>query len=322
MAMRQSIPFRGIYAIRHVASGKLYIGSAVNIGTRWTLHRRQLKAGRHHSKRMQRAWDLYGADAFVFEVLQIVLRREDLIRTEQEYLDHFLCWEPDHGYNTCRYADSSLGFHHSEESLAKIRNIHRNRSPELQGRINDRKRSAEVRAKTSESLTGHIVSEETRAKIAAAKRGARLTAEHRKKISDSQKGKMISPEAIAKTAAANRGRSVSAETRAKIAASLAGRKQSPEAVAKRTATLRSEDVREKIASSLRGRTLPPEVIAKLSAAHKGHPVSEETRAKISAKNKGRKRSSEMRAKMSESAKNRGKSSEYRPAKEQMTLFDI
>jgi group I intron endonuclease len=62
----------GVYEIRHVESGKVYIGSSVNVRARWRQHRSDLRMGRHHSRRLQRSWNEHGASAFAFRVREEV----------------------------------------------------------------------------------------------------------------------------------------------------------------------------------------------------------------------------------------------------------
>ena len=60
----------GIYRIRCLVSGKLYVGSSKIIKSRWYQHRRDLRLGKHASPRLQRAWNKHGEAAFVFEVIE------------------------------------------------------------------------------------------------------------------------------------------------------------------------------------------------------------------------------------------------------------
>lgn len=76
----------GIYAIRHVASGRRYIGSSVNVRKRCRGHWKALQAGVHHSRYLQRAWNKYGEWAFVPELIEQCEYGERVIR-EQVYLD-------------------------------------------------------------------------------------------------------------------------------------------------------------------------------------------------------------------------------------------
>lgn len=42
----------GVYAITNTATGKRYIGSAVNIKKRWREHLHNLRKNKHHSKKL------------------------------------------------------------------------------------------------------------------------------------------------------------------------------------------------------------------------------------------------------------------------------
>lgn len=59
----------GIYQIKHLASGRVYIGSSQNLRRRLNWHRTALKRGEHHSPKLQRAWDKYGEGAFEFSTV-------------------------------------------------------------------------------------------------------------------------------------------------------------------------------------------------------------------------------------------------------------
>ena len=60
----------GIYAIRHIDSDWAYIGSSKSIQARWRGHKADLRLNRHHSPHLQNAWNKYGENAFVFEILE------------------------------------------------------------------------------------------------------------------------------------------------------------------------------------------------------------------------------------------------------------
>lgn len=112
----------GIYQILCIPTGKVYIGSAVDLWNRRRLHFNDLqnKSGRtHHSRYLQRAWAKYGEDAFTFIVLEYC-PREKLIEREQYYLDLYQAYEPDKGYNTARLAGSNLGNRPNEETRKKM----------------------------------------------------------------------------------------------------------------------------------------------------------------------------------------------------------
>lgn len=96
----------GIYAIRHLESGKVYVGSASNISKRWSRHRKELHAGTHKNKHLQAAWNKYGEEAFVFEVLELTI---ELDAREQFWIDKTGCLNADKGYNYCPIARSTRG---------------------------------------------------------------------------------------------------------------------------------------------------------------------------------------------------------------------
>ena len=62
--MPKAADFSAIYGIRHIASGRIYVGSAVRTNARWRQHRSQLQRGTHHSRYLQAAWSKYGAEPY------------------------------------------------------------------------------------------------------------------------------------------------------------------------------------------------------------------------------------------------------------------
>jgi group I intron endonuclease len=95
----------GIYQIRCRVSGKIYVGSAVNLCERWREHRRALRKGNHHNAHLQSAWILHGEASFAFEILEYV-QEAQLLSTEQKWIDRTDCTHPRIGYNICALASS------------------------------------------------------------------------------------------------------------------------------------------------------------------------------------------------------------------------
>jgi group I intron endonuclease len=108
-----------IYQIRHIDSGRVYVGSAINPRDRLTAHKYTLRKGRHHSEYLQHAWDKYGADAFVFEIIEPVLLIEDLIAREQYWIDTLRASTRKYGYNISPTAGSVLGVKLTDEARAR-----------------------------------------------------------------------------------------------------------------------------------------------------------------------------------------------------------
>tara|TARA_R110000824_G_scaffold157881_1_gene331445 strand:+ start:264 stop:905 length:642 start_codon:yes stop_codon:yes gene_type:complete len=108
------IKLPGIYQVLNLVNGKRYVGSASRLDTRRNTHWCQLRGGYHCNKHFQSAWNLYGEQAFRFEVL-LVCDKENLLLYEQRFLD---TWNPE--YNKCPTAISSLGSICSEETKQRI----------------------------------------------------------------------------------------------------------------------------------------------------------------------------------------------------------
>lgn len=195
----------GVYVIVHVESGKLYVGSAVNLRKRLGEHRRILRLGRHDSKRLQAAWNKYGESAFAFAVLQYRPVNQ-LLPTEQRWIDEFDATGP-RGYNTCPVAGNCLGVKKSPEAIAKVVAAHKGK-----------KLSPEHIAAIKAANTGRPKPPGFGARVSAAKKGTKCN--HN------------GPDALAKISAALKGRRQSPELVAKRTAAITGRKRTLEQIAR------------------------------------------------------------------------------------------
>ena len=101
----------GIYQIQSkIKPERIYIGSAVNIYSRWIRHLKDLEKGIHHSIKLQRHYNKYSKNDLIFSIL-IGCAKKDLLTTEQFYLDSKKTW-----FNTCKVAGSNLGVVFSPEA--------------------------------------------------------------------------------------------------------------------------------------------------------------------------------------------------------------
>lgn len=98
----------GVYEIVNKVNGKRYVGSSVNIESRWANHRSQLKHGKHHSPALQRSWDKYGVDVFEWNVL-IECQECDVISIEQSEIEN------KSEYNIVPVAGRNSGYRWTEE---------------------------------------------------------------------------------------------------------------------------------------------------------------------------------------------------------------
>ncbi len=248
----------GVYLIRNRANGKVYVGSSCrDIARRWGVHVRQLIAGVHHSRHLQRAWYKYGAEAFDFSVLERC-QPSFCIRLEQKWLDHHKAADPEFGYNVYPVAGSPLGTKASEETRAKVSAANRRRTYGP--------KSPEARAKMSAAAKLRPpMSAETRAKVSAAGRGRVKSAEERAKLSAALKGHVLSEETKAKI----RGHKRTDEQRARMSVAQKARKY-----------VTSDKTKEKLSVAFKGRIITEEHRQRLSAALKGRVVPEEQRERM------------------------------------------
>ena len=96
----------GIYQIRNLVDGKVYIGSSCDLRLRFWQHRYYLDKGVHRSSHLQHAWNKYGKNSFVFEVMEFC-PEEDLLKREQWHLDGRKSYDPEIGYNLARVAGAA-----------------------------------------------------------------------------------------------------------------------------------------------------------------------------------------------------------------------
>ena len=126
----------GIYKIINKINGKYYVGSSTGIlgcKGRWAEHRCCLKYNNHGNGHLQSAWNKYGKDSFVFQIIEEV-PFDLLVEVEQRYLD-IAKSEPEKTYNLVFSAESPrdfnqygldknprmLGKHHSLQTIERMR---------------------------------------------------------------------------------------------------------------------------------------------------------------------------------------------------------
>lgn len=76
----------GIYRIRNIINNKCYYGSSKDINKRWERHKKELAQNKHCNIILQRAWNKYGEDNFIFEIVENC-EEDSLFIIEQKYLD-------------------------------------------------------------------------------------------------------------------------------------------------------------------------------------------------------------------------------------------
>lgn len=75
---KKTIQPMGIYQIRNMKNGRIYIGSAKDLRGRINSNKFQLRMGSHLNKEMQKDFDEIGEEGFSFEILDYLKPKEDL----------------------------------------------------------------------------------------------------------------------------------------------------------------------------------------------------------------------------------------------------
>jgi len=112
----------GVYKILNIYNNKIYIGSSINLYNRFCHHASELKSNIHKNKHLQSSWNKYGAGVFVFEVIEYINDKDNLLRREQFWIDYYKSYIKEIGYNICKIAGSCLGIIRSTETRKKMSN--------------------------------------------------------------------------------------------------------------------------------------------------------------------------------------------------------
>jgi hypothetical protein len=67
----------GVFQVRNTVNGRVLLGSSLNLDGPLNGHRFMLTTGSHRNAALQKDWHTYGADAFLFEVLETVKIKDD-----------------------------------------------------------------------------------------------------------------------------------------------------------------------------------------------------------------------------------------------------
>lgn len=167
----------GIYKIINIIDNKYYVGSSNNILRRWRTHEKNLHEKNHYNRYLQRAFNKYGIENFVFVVVEMVNVDTNLFTIEQNYLNIAIN-EKSKCYNASFAAGGGC------KSEGKIR-VFKN------GIIKHIHLNEESTYLKNEWIRGSgPMSQETKNKIGDANRGKqkpKFSEEHRKKLGETYK---------------------------------------------------------------------------------------------------------------------------------------
>ena len=167
----------GIYKIINLINRKIYVGSAVDIKSRWRKHKSDLLLNKHHSIKLQNSYNKYGVDNFVYEIIE-ECEKERMIEREQYYIDLYDSFNK--GYNCRPKAENNFGIKWSQETKIKLSKSN-----------TGLKRSKEAKKNISNGCIGRILTKETKDKISEAHKGKKMSENVKIKISQKNKGKKL-----------------------------------------------------------------------------------------------------------------------------------
>lgn len=134
----------GIYLIRNIINGKVYIGKAKCIYRRIKAHITNLNTKRIYSENdyFIKAWHKYGKNNFAYTVLEYLPLDDKLISKQELYYQLFYkSINPKIGYNI--RLDSSTGLIVSKETRLKLSIAHKKRYSDINERLKTGQKSKE-----------------------------------------------------------------------------------------------------------------------------------------------------------------------------------
>lgn len=165
----------GIYCIENIDTNKKYIGQSRNVYKRWIDHKYALARNIHDNDYLQKAWNKYGEDRFVFYIVEECLI-EQLNDKEVYYIDFFKSFDKKHGYNL-RGGGGQLSVM-TEELKNKFVGENnpmygRHHTEEAKKQIGNSTRMAYERSGGWTTFGGHKHSEETKKKMSESRQGSK-----------------------------------------------------------------------------------------------------------------------------------------------------
>ena len=153
-----------IYSITNIANGKKYIGQSVDVKSRIRNHKWALKHDCHINDHLQKSFNKYGEDCFVFEII-CECSEENLDRFERFYIAQYNCIDPNYGYNS--ETGGNLNKHWSEQLREKMIDKRSGPNSGMWGK----KHTEETKAIMREKALGRAMSEEAKAKSSISHKG-------------------------------------------------------------------------------------------------------------------------------------------------------
>lgn len=116
----------GIYKIKNIVNGKVYIGSSVSVLSRMSTHKHLLLKNKHFNKHLQSSYNKYGINNFLFEILEKIKDNDkNLIKEREEFnILYYKSNNKNFGYNSRILCDTNLGIKFTKEHIEKLKKSH------------------------------------------------------------------------------------------------------------------------------------------------------------------------------------------------------
>ena len=170
----------GVYTISSNETGRVYVGSTVNMAHRFSQHRQALRRASHDNKYLQNHFAKYGESDLSFNPL-IVCDRKDLEMYETRAIKTLIGGDRAKGFNIGNTARSTLGVPLSNERKAHMSKMRKG----MPSRLTDEGRKA-----LSEAHKGKVRTEAEKQAIRDSKLGKPRSESDRSAISEGTKKAM------------------------------------------------------------------------------------------------------------------------------------
>ena len=67
----------GVFQIKNTRNNKVLLGSSKNLEGIWNSNRFQLSIGMHRNKKLQKDWNEFGSENFIFEILETITEEKE-----------------------------------------------------------------------------------------------------------------------------------------------------------------------------------------------------------------------------------------------------
>ena len=107
-----------IYIIENIINNKVYIGQTVNFKSRKYHHLYRLKHNKHYNKELQKDYNRYGCNYFIFKVIQDNINKKDLKLCETNWMNKY------GGIDSCKIYNQEDISHYSKQAKENMCNSH------------------------------------------------------------------------------------------------------------------------------------------------------------------------------------------------------